>query len=231
MSSFVERQCLNRVVRFVRVHKWWLLIVIVIGVILALGPTVYANLSTRHLRYDLAKTPVQLIPKRQVVIVFGAGVLPSGEPTPYLRWRVQTAVTLYKAHRVQKVLMSGDNSSAHYNEPVAMAKLAEKLGVPKNDIVLDYAGFNTYDSCYRARVIFKVSSAIVVSQGYHLPRAVMTCNSLGVSSLGVDALHTSRDYTASYIIREWASTDKAVLQLITHPKPTVLGGPEPISAK
>lgn len=195
-------------------------------VLIVWGPVVYFNLSTRGQRYDLTKTPVQSIPERRVAIVFGAGVLPDGKPTPYLVWRVTTAAKLYKAGRVHKLLMTGDNSTKHYNEPMAMAKLAEKLGVKHGDIVLDYAGFNTYDSCYRAHAIFGVSQAIVVSQGYHLPRAVVTCDHLGVQSLGVDALHTGRDFTVSYIVREWASTDKAVFQLIAKPLPTALGQPQ-----
>jgi len=190
------------------------------------GPVVYFNLSTRGVRYDLAKTPINSIPEKRVAIVFGAGVLPGGKPTPYLKWRITTAADLYKAGRVHKLLVTGDNGTKHYNEPVAMRKLAESLGVKPGDIVLDYAGFNTYDSCYRAHAIFGVKGAVLISQGYHLPRAVVTCDHLGVKSVGVDALHSGRDFTVSYIVREWASTDKAVFQLIFKPKPTALGKPE-----
>ncbi|HET9173717.1 MAG TPA: ElyC/SanA/YdcF family protein [Candidatus Saccharimonadales bacterium] len=161
--------------------------------------------------------------------MFGAGVLPNGQPTQYLRERVQTAVNLYKAGRVKKLLMTGDNGATYYNEPRAMRALAMQLGVPEQNIVLDYAGFNTYDSCYRAHAIFKVHNAVLVSQGYHLPRALMTCNALGINSIGIAAAHTSRDYTASYIAREFLSTDKALVQIIAKPLPTVLGNVEPIS--
>jgi vancomycin permeability regulator SanA len=196
--------------------------------VLLWGPTMYANLSTRSVRYDPNKTPLHDIPRRAIAIVFGAGIYANGQPTPYLQWRVETAVSLYKAGRVQKLLMTGDNSTKQHDEPVAMRTLAVKDGVPASAIVLDYAGFNTYDSCYRAHAIFGVKQAVLVSQGYHLPRAVMTCDGLGVRSIGVSATHTSRDWAINYTIREWLSTDKAVFQLVLKPNPTVLGTPQPI---
>ncbi len=204
---------------------------IIIGAVLIWAPTIYTNLSTRQQRYDPNKISIELIPAKEVAIVLGAGVDKQGNPTPYLRWRVETAVKLYQAHRVKKLLMTADNSTTHYNEPAAMRKLAKKLGVPGSDIVLDYAGFNTYDSCYRAHAIFEVKSAIVVTQGYHLPGAVLACNSLGVPSIGVSALHDGRDWGAVYIAREWISTDKILLELVFKPRPAALGQSEPITVK
>lgn len=219
----------HNIKKFVGAHKWALLAACLLGALVLWGPTVYANLSTRHLRYDLDRTAVANVPQRDVAIVFGAGVTTNGTPTPYLHWRINTAVQLYKAHRISKLLMSGDNSSKHYNEPLAMRKLAESEGVPAKDIVLDYAGLNTYDSCYRAHAIFRVKSAILVSQGYHLPRAVMACNGLGVPSIGVDAEHDHGPSSqTTYLVREWISTDKIATQLVFKPHPTALGQPEPI---
>lgn len=212
----------------IKKYRWWLLALAFVSVLLLWGPAVYAKLSTSPRRYSLSHTSVQDIPRRHVAIVFGAGLYDGDKPTSYLRTRVETAVRLYKAKRVDKLLMTGDNSVASYNEPAAMLKLAEKLGVPKRDVVLDYAGRNTYDSCYRAKYIFKVNSATVVTQGYHLPRALMTCRGLGIDAVGVAAEHDGRDFTASYIMREWLSTDKAVFELIIKPKPTILGPPLPI---
>lgn len=212
----------------IKKYKWWLLGAAVVCALLLWGPSVYAKLSTSSRRYSLTHTAVQNIPKRHVAIVFGAGLYDGDKPTSYLRERVETAVQLYKAKRVDKLLMTGDNSVVTHNEPAAMLKLAEKLGVPKGDVVLDYAGRDTYDSCYRARHIFNVTSGTVVTQGYHLPRALMTCRGLGIDAIGVAAEHESRDYTVSYIMREWLSTDKAVVQLMTKPKPPILGPPLPI---
>jgi vancomycin permeability regulator SanA len=213
----------------IKKYKWWLLGLVAAGALLLWGPTVYAKLSTSSRRYDLSVTPASQVPHRHVALVFGAGLYDHDKPTSYLRERVQTAVDLYKAKRVDKLLMTGDNSTASYNEPAAMRKLALKLGVPEKDIVLDYAGRNTYDSCYRARNIFKVTQATVVTQGYHLPRALMACRGLGIDAIGVAAEHQSRDFTLSYIVREWLSTDKITFQLITKPKPTILGQPLPIN--
>jgi vancomycin permeability regulator SanA len=204
---------------------------VIILALLIWGPSIYANLSTRSLRYNIDKTSIKNVPKKDVAIVFGAGVnRQTGEPTPYLQWRVETAVKLLKAGRVQKILMSGDNSIEKYNEPEAMKKWALKLGADDKDIVLDYAGYSTYDTCYRANYIFGVHEAVLVTQGYHLPRAVMTCNDLGVKSVGVAALRRGTDVEINYITREWLSTNKSTIQLIAKPKPTVLGNPEPIKS-
>ena len=103
-----------------------------------------------------------------------------GSPTPVLRDRVATAAQLYFAGKVEKLLMSGDNSSIYYNEPGAMMQHALELGVPDEAIVLDYAGRRTYDTCYRARDIFGVREAILVTQSFHLPRALYICNHWGL---------------------------------------------------
>jgi vancomycin permeability regulator SanA len=208
-------------------HKARGAIAAILSLLLLLTPVCYANIYTRHDRYaDTAAAP-----KRRVAIVFGAGVEPDGTPTAYLRKRLQTAAKLYKSGTIDVLLLSGDNSTSHHNEPVAMRRYIEKLGVPAGHTVLDYAGFNTYDTCYRARAIFGVRQALLVSHAYHLPRAVMTCDELGVQSIGVaaeNAGHVGRDFSVNYILREVASTDKAAVQIVLKPKPTVLGPPEPI---
>ena len=166
----------------------------------------------------------------RVVIVFGAGLLRDGSAGPVLRDRVETAVQLYQQGKVQKLLMSGDNRFVNYNEPEAMRQYALDLGVPDEDIVLDYAGRRTYDTCYRASAIFQVDSAILVTQSFHLPRALFLCNSLGVVSTGVEANNTyfrkvSRLY---WNMRELFATVQAVWDVrVSRPLP-VLGNPEPI---
>lgn len=120
-------------------------------------------------------------------VVFGAGLWRDGSPTPVLRDRVETASELYFAGKVSKLLMSGDNRFADYNEPAAMRSYALDLGVPDEDIVLDYAGRRTYDTCYRAGKIFGLDKVILVTQGFHLPRAIYTCNILGLEASGVQA--------------------------------------------
>lgn len=170
------------------------------------------------------------VPPAGVAIVLGAGLLRDGTPTPVLRDRVATAAELYLSGKVEKLLLSGDNRFINYNEPGAMRAYALKLGVPEDAIVLDYAGRRTYDTCYRARHIFGVEKAIVVTQDFHLPRAVYLCNRLGVSAVGVGAnLRTyQRGPYAYWTLREVPATLVALWEAnVSHPQP-VLGDPEPI---
>lgn len=206
------------------------LVLLAIIVLLVLAPTLYSYRATSQARYNLAfMSNIDDVPHNKVAIVFGAGITPDGHPTPYLRNRILTAVALYKTGRVDKILMTGDNSTLNHNEPVAMKRSAIRNGVPAKDVVVDYAGFDTYDSCYRARAIFGVKSATLVTQGYHLPRAMVTCKGVGVNNIGVEAQSQGKDYTLNYLVREVLSTDKMVFELLMDSKPTVLGKPEPIN--
>ena len=152
----------------------------------------------------------------------------SGAPTTVLKDRVSTAVALYQAGKVEKILMSGDNRFIYYNEPGAMKSFALELGVPEEDIVLDYAGRRTYDTCYRAGEIFGVDQAILVTQKFHLSRALYTCSALGLESSGVEAdLRPYRD-EGFWSIREIPACLIAFFQVhLTRPEP-VLGEKEPI---
>jgi SanA protein len=174
-------------------------------------------------------TPATAGPAR-VAIVFGAGLSRDGSPSPVLRDRVIAAAGLYFAGKVRKLLLSGDNRFIDYNEPGAMHAFALKLGVPDQDIVLDYAGRRTYDTCYRAKAIFGVDQAILVTQAYHLPRALLLCNALGVQSTGLPAdLHTyGRLAYLVWNLREYPAVFVSYWETwVTHPIP-VLGSPEPI---
>ena len=169
-------------------------------------------------------------PATRVAIVFGAGLQRDGRPTLVLRDRVAAAADLYLTGKVQKILMSGDNRYVDYNEPGAMQQYAIELGIPTEDIILDFAGRRTYDTCYRARAIFGVQEALLVTQKFHLPRAVFICNALGVKATGVIA--DRRDYH-SYSLMYWSLRELparliALIDVwIRHPLP-VLGPYEPI---
>ena len=126
-------------------------------------------------------------PTRPVAIVFGALVWPGGRPSDMLTDRVRAAAELYHAGRVHKLLLSGDNRFVNYNEPLAMKEVALAEGVPEEDLVLDYAGRRTYDTCYRARHIFGVEQAVLVTQEFHLDRALFTCQNLGLDTIGFSA--------------------------------------------
>jgi len=131
---------------------------------------------------------------------------------------------------VGKLLLTGDNRFVNYNEPEAMRRTAMKLGVPDGDVVLDYAGRRTYDSCYRAREIFGVKRAILVTQAFHLERALYLCDAFGLDSLGVAA--DRRQYTQTsqtwWSIREAAATLAAWLDVNVRRPTPVLGPPLPI---
>ena len=171
------------------------------------------------------------LPVKRVAIVFGAGLRHDGTPTPILRDRVNTAASLYFSGKVEKLLMSGSMQHLTYNEPESMRQYALSLGVPDEAIVLDYAGSRTYDTCYRAKAVFEVSDALLVTQKFHLPRAIFLCDSLGLEVLGVEAKSTRQAWRGSPLIwntRELLATVVAFLDLyITQPKPT-LGEPSPL---
>src|SRR5260221_14547448 len=178
---------------------------------------------------------LESIPERPVAIVFGAQVYPNGVPSPMLADRVSAGAALYQAGKVKVLLFTGDNHITTYNEPEAMRQYALTLGVPDSAIVLDYAGFRTYDSCYRARDIFKVDKAILVTQAFHLDRTLLTCNELGIESVGVVAdVERPEGYASDLLlrdtVREFPSTALIVFDLLRGKKPYFLGDPLPISA-
>ena len=164
----------------------------------------------------------------RVAIVLGAKVWENNEPSDALYDRIVTAVELYRAGRVRKILMSGDNSTESYDEPTAMKATAIKLGVPESEIVLDFAGRRTYDTCYRAKEIFEVRKAIVVTQKFHQPRTLYLCNNLGVDSIGITA--DRRKYLGEnyWAFREFFSTASAWFEINFLPLAPIGGRKEPI---
>ena len=188
---------------------------------------------TLHGRYDRSIYTLDTLaemPDRPVAIVFGAGYWPNGALSLVLQERLDAAIELYQAGKVQKLLFSGDNRIVEYNEPERMRIYAVKQGVPGEDIVLDYAGRRTYDTCYRARDIFGLSQATLVTQRYHLPRAIETCGALGLGVVGysADRYQHRGYYMIRYRLREIPALWLAWWELtVTHPRP-VLGEPLPI---
>jgi SanA protein len=169
-------------------------------------------------------------PNERLAIVFGAGLRRDGTATPILRDRVETAASLYFNGKIEKLLMSGDNSVLNYNEPEAMRQYALSLGVPDQAIAMDYAGRCTYDTCYRAKAIFGMKSALLVTQKFHLPRALFLCNALGLDAYGVEA--NNRNYWRGSLFiwnfREQLATVGAFLDVYINSPLPILGEPEPI---
>lgn len=212
----------KRIVRFLWRTVWVLSALVAIGLFM---PRWVMGLFAAPRTYTLEN-----VPAARVAIVFGAGLLRDGSAGPVLSDRMLTAVNLYQAGKVEKILVSGDNRFIEYNEPEAGRQYALEHGVPDEDIVLDYAGRRTYDTCYRAKYIFGVKEAILVTQDFHMPRALTLCNWFGVNSAGVEAdnryfLKRTRIWWG---FRETFAVFQAAWDLlVTKPLP-VLGEPEPI---
>ncbi len=162
------------------------------------------------------------------ILVLGAGLLPDGSPSLMLGERIRTGVELYKAGVAPKLLMSGDHSRSDHDEVNAMKDAAKAQGVPSEDIFMDHAGFATYDSFYRAGAIFGVKKVVIVTQAYHLPRAIWIARRLGLEAVGV-ACDTRRYAGQLYRdVREILARDKDFFKCILKPLPRYLGEAIPI---
>lgn len=174
--------------------------------------------------------PVDEAPRERVAIIFGAGLRRDGTPTTVLRDRVETGASLYFSGKAEKLLMSGDSQTEYYNEPEAMRQYAISLGVPDDAIVMDFAGKRTYDTCYRAKAVFGVESTLLVTQRFHLPRAVFLCNALGVEAVGVEA--NNRNYWRRSLIfwniREQFATFTAFVDIFVDKPTPIIGQVQPI---
>ncbi|MEU9097109.1 ElyC/SanA/YdcF family protein [Streptomyces sp. NPDC048361] len=188
-------------------------------IVLAPATWLYASTATRI-------GTVADAPASGVAVVFGAGLW-KGEPSPYLAGRLDAAVRLYRDGKVKAVLVTGDNSRTDYDEPDAMRGYLVRHGVPATSVVADFAGFDTWDSCVRAKKVFGVDRAVLVSQGFHIRRAVALCEAAGVRSygVGVDAAHDVTWYYGG--TREVFAAGKALLDAVFTPDPTFLGPKEP----
>jgi SanA protein len=155
--------------------------------------------------------------KPRVAIVFGASVYSNGDLSPVLEDRVDTAIQLYRAQKVDRILVSGDNRHPSYNEPKTMREYILNHAVSARDVVIDFSGRSTYETCIRARDVFGLKRAVLVSQGYHLPRALFIANRIGLDAVGMAGdlrLNQEIDYHSA---REWAAEVKAYYNLNFHP--------------
>ncbi|MFI5647313.1 vancomycin high temperature exclusion protein [Kitasatospora sp. NPDC051705] len=165
---------------------------------------------------------VESVPAAPVAVVFGAG-LDDGRPSPYLEHRLVAALDLYRAGKVQAILVTGDNGRDSYDEPDAMRRYLIEHGVPEVRVVGDYAGFDTWDSCTRARRVFGVDRAVLVSQDFHVRRALALCAAAGIDAHAV-AVPEPHDVTWLYGgLREVPGAGKAVVNAWLRPDPVFLG--------
>lgn len=190
--------------------------------VLALLPSAWVYATTGSPVHTADTAPVA-----EVAIVFGAGLRPDGEPTRWLAARLDAAAELYHSGRVRALLVTGDNGTAGYNEPDAMREyLTTERDVPANRIVADYAGFSTWDSCARARSVFGVTEALLVSQEFHIRRALALCEAAGIDAWGVGVTdHFSGVWVLSGL-REMAAAVRAAWDAAFTPEPRFSGPPE-----
>ncbi len=204
---------------------------LVFFVVLSFGFLIIFILTTNVVIYTTTKAYIYNnstnAPEAEVALIPGAAILDNGALSQIFIDRVDIAIVLYEEKKVSKILVSGDNSTDIHNEVNPVRLYLINKGIPDQDIFLDHAGFDTYSTMYRARDIFGVTSILIATQSFHLPRAVFIASQLGIEAFGVnaDAGHILfRNY-----LREILADEKAVLNLIFHRKPKYLGEKIPIN--
>ena len=213
------------------------IVLMIILAILVIGASACTAISARSrivASYDGSPLSGEVIQARkdlepQCILVLGCAVWAGNQPSPMLKDRLDAAIELYKAGAAPKILMSGDNSVKEYSEPDCMLAYALEQGVPEEDIFLDFAGFSTYDSIYRAKAVFTAERFILVTQKYHMFRALSLCKALGVEALGTSS--DQRKYTGRYYreAREVLARDKDLIKGLLKPNPKFLGEEIPIN--
>lgn len=165
------------------------------------------------------------VPDHDVALVFGAGLRPDGTPSTFLRRRLDAAADLYAAGTVQVILVSGDNREPGHDEPTAMLDWLVDSGVPQDVVVRDFAGLDTHDTCVRAHEVFGVESAVVITQDYHLRRALFSCAEAGIDVVGRGVSSSSVEPARAilYRARELPASLKAAWDALTGRRPVHLG--------
>ncbi len=187
---------------------------------------VYMMLSTRDRILPLAEAENL---DMECVMVLGAGVNRRGTPSAMLKDRLQVGLDAYRLGAAPKLLMTGDHGRLNYDEVNAMKDFAIEAGIPSSDVFMDHAGFSTYESMYRARDIFQVKKMVIVTQHYHLYRALYNADRMGIQAVGIPSdLHHYRRQTF-FDAREYAARVKDFLWGIFQPYPTYLGEAIPVT--
>lgn len=204
-----------------------IIIIIVLLVILVFGINFYVKASTKKQIID-NESELSNLSDVDCILILGAGVR-NNAPSPMLEDRLLKGIELYNKNISNKIIMSGDHGREEYDEVNIMKDFAINKGIKSEDIFMDHAGFSTYESIYRAKEIFEAKKIIIVTQSYHLYRALYIANSLGIEAYGVSA--DLRTYTnqLSREIREIVARDKDFIKCIYKPKPTYLGDTIPVS--
>jgi len=197
-----------------------------LGIIMVFGINLFVKQSTK--KQILTGEKASHLENVDCILILGAGVW-KDKPSHMLKDRLEKGIELYKAGVAPKIIMSGDHGKESYDEVNLMKEYAIEKGVPSEDIFMDHAGFSTYDSIYRARDIFKVKKMIIVTQKFHLYRALYLSNKLGIEAYGVMAEPIKYSGQFYRELREILARDKDFIKAIVKPKPTYLGESIPVN--
>ena len=208
---------------------WFLLLVLLgaFGLCAALGLNAYVKGSSEE--YILTSSEAGELENIDCILVLGCGVRPDGKPSDMLKDRIERGIELYTLGVAPKLLMSGDHGQVEYDEVNTMKDYAIGEGISSEDIFMDHAGFSTYESMYRAKEIFQAKKIVIVSQEYHLYRAIYAAHALGLEAYGVSSDYRMYVGQAYRELREILARCKDVFTGLFQPKPTYLGEPIPVS--
>lgn len=209
---------MKKIIILFKKHFKKIIVLSIIVLMIIIGVNIYVKNKTNHLIYN----NINKFQNTNVGIIFGAGIN-GNQPSKYLKDRLDAGILLYNSKKINKILLSGDNGNDEHDELTVMKNYCFQRGVDTTKIYLDYAGFDTYSTMYRAKKIFKIDTAILISQKYHLNRAVFIGNKLGVKSVGFSAnVGVYNNYKYVYF-REYLSVCKAFIDVIRNRKPHFFG--------
>jgi len=197
----------------------------ILGFLFVMGLNFYIDKTTSKFIFN----DVSKISKSYTGLVLGAKVYSDGNLSVILKDRVEAALELYNAKKINRFLLSGDHGRVNYDEVNSMKAFLIEKGVPTSDIFLDHAGFDTYNSIYRAKKIFKAEDIIIITQGFHVKRAVYIAQKLGLKVTGFTADKHKYGIAKRMYLREKVANFKAFLEIVVHRKPKYLGKTIPIT--
>ena len=205
----------------------FLILIVILGLCLLFGIDFYVRSSTKD--RIISPEDISSVSDADCILVLGAGIRTDGSPSPMLQDRLNTGIALYQNGAAPKLLMSGDHGREDYNEVQTMKDITLEQGVPSEDVFMDHAGFSTYDSLYRARDVFQARKVIIVTQKYHLYRALYIARSLGLDAWGVSADTRRYRGQSQRDFREILARDKDFFVSVFKPLPKYLGDTIPIT--
>ena len=211
--------------------KWIKRIVLILIILLVLIALSILGLNlwvTLHAKKNIVSSSQELTRNYDCILILGAG-LKNGQASPMLTDRLEKGIELYKQGKAPKLLMSGDHGQEQYDEVNAMKKTAVEAGIPSSDVFMDHAGFSTYDSMYRAKEVFRAKRVIIVTQRYHLYRALYIAEQIGLEAWGVAAEDVAYAGQSGREVREMLARIKDIGYCMIKPEPTYLGEAIPVT--